>query len=102
MNPSRRSFLAGSLGVGAALAWERAAQAQAARLDESDPAAQAVGYVQDAARVDKTRFNAYRPGQNCAGCSLYQGDAGSAWGGCVLFGAKQVAAAGWCSAYATM
>ncbi len=102
MNPSRRGFLACGLGLSTAFAWQQAARAQSTRLEESDPAAQKVGYVHDAARVDKARFTTYQSGQNCAGCSLYQGDTGSAWGGCVLFGDRQVAAAGWCSAYATM
>jgi hypothetical protein len=39
-------------------------------------------------------------GQACSNCALYQGKPGSAAEGYSLFGAKQVAGPGWCSAYA--
>jgi len=102
MNTSRRSFLASGLGLGTVLVLPRQAAAETPHLDESDPAARAVSYVHDASKVDKARFPAYAQGQDCGSCSLYQGDAGAAWGGCVLFGDKQVAARGWCSAYTNM
>jgi len=69
-------------------------------LDEKDPAAVALAYVDDASRVDKTRYPQYVAGQVCSNCSLYQGTAGSTQGGCSLFPGKQVAAKGWCSAWA--
>ena len=81
----------------ALLAQEAAAQAMVA---ENDPQAAGVGYKADASKVDKAKYPKYAAGQNCAGCALYQGKAGSASGGCGLFPGKQVAAKGWCSAYA--
>ena len=75
------------------------AQAQV-KLDEKDPQAVALGYVADAAKVDTKKFPKFAAGQNCANCALYQAKAGDAWGGCPLFGTKQVAAKGWCSAWA--
>jgi hypothetical protein len=102
MKNSRRSFLIFSLGVGSSLALARAALAEPAKLSETDPKAQAVGYKTDAATVDKSKFPTYVAGQNCSNCSLFQGKSSDAWGGCLLFGAQQVAAAGWCSSYATM
>ena len=39
---------------------------------------------------------------SCANCSLFQGKATDAYGGCTLFGDKQVAARGWCSSYSNM
>jgi hypothetical protein len=36
----------------------------------------------------------------CANCALFQGKAGDAWGGCPIFAGRQVAAKGWCSAWA--
>ena len=68
-------------------------------LDEKDPIAAKLGYVADAAKADKATFKTYAAGQNCAGCQLYTGKAGAA-GPCALFAGKQVAAKGWCSAFA--
>lgn len=77
------------------------AQAQApALLDEKDAQAAALGYVADAKRVDTKKFPKFATGQVCANCALYQGKASDKAGGCPLFGAKQVAGAGWCSAWA--
>jgi hypothetical protein len=75
------------------------AQAQAA-LDEKDPQAVAMGYVADAKRADAKKFPKYAAGQVCANCALFQGKATDKMGGCPIFGAKQVAGAGWCNAYA--
>ena len=76
--------------------------AQAADLphvDEAGPQAQALGYVHDATKADKAKFQAFVAGSNCAGCQLYQGGAAE-WGACALFAGAAVAAAGWCSAFA--
>jgi hypothetical protein len=102
MKPSRRSFLLHSAVVGSALVLPGVARADAPRLSEDDPAAKAVGYREDATKVDKAKFRTYTAGQTCKSCSLFQGKATDAWGGCMLFGAKQVAAAGWCSSYGNM
>lgn len=102
MKTSRRRFLL--IGVSAAplLALPRSACADAPKLGESDPKAQSLGYVEDASHVDKAKYPAFVAGQNCSNCSLFQGKATDAWGACVLFGDKQVAAKGWCSAYTNM
>ena len=68
-------------------------------LDEADPTAVALGYVADAARVDKAKYPNFVEGSNCANCALYQGAAGSEAGPCPLFAGKQVAAKGWCASY---
>jgi hypothetical protein len=103
MKTSRRHFLHRVMVVGAgvtpALILGRTALAADEKVSESDPTAKSLGYVGDATRVDKARFPAYAVGQNCSTCSLFQGKSGDAWGGCVLFGAKLVAAHGWCSSY---
>jgi hypothetical protein len=96
---SRRSFiqilpLAGALALGA-----RPALADAPKVDEKDPQAVALGYVADAARVDKAKFAKYTPGQACASCQLYQGKATDPTAPCAIFAGKQVAGKGWCSAY---
>ena len=96
MNETRRYFLitvaAGSAGLA------RPAFAQV-KVDEKDPQAVALGYVADAAKVDRKKFSKYSADQRCSNCALYQGKPGDAAGGCAIFGGKQVAANGWCSAW---
>lgn len=101
-NQERRAFLwmvpAAALAAGAARAATPAAPA-APMVDEKDPAATGLGYVADAARIDKARFKQYAAGQQCTSCQLYGGAAGSANGPCPIYPGKSVAAKGWCSAY---
>jgi hypothetical protein len=95
----RRTFiLQVAAGGGVALAATQAT-AQAARLDEKDPQAVALGYRHDTTKVDKAKFPKHTNDQKCSNCQLFQAKAGDAWGGCPLFGTKQVAANGWCSAW---
>ena len=89
----RRVFLMTLGASGAALA--NGVQAQAL-LDEKDAQAVALGDVADAKRVDVKKYPKFAAGQNCSNCALFQGKAG----GCPLFAGKQVADAGWCSAWA--
>ena len=76
-----------------------AAQGAPQHLDEKDPQAQALGYKHDATKVDKAKFKNYQPGQTCANCQQFQAKAKEEWAGCAIFGAKQVNAKGWCSAW---
>ncbi len=95
---SRRTFLLQVAAAGTALA---ASQAHAqAKLDEKDPQAVGLGYVADTKKADAKKYPKHTAEQKCNNCALYQGKASDAWGGCPLFGAKQVAGAGWCSAWA--
>lgn len=75
------------------------ARAQAL-VDEKDLQAVALGYVADAKRVDTKKYPKFAAGQNCANCALYQGKPADKQAGCPLFGVKQVAGPGWCSAWA--
>jgi hypothetical protein len=59
----------------------------------------AVGYVENASRVDPKKYPDYVRGSNCENCLQLQGTAGTAYRPCSLFPAKLVAAAGWCSAW---
>jgi len=68
-------------------------------LDEKDPLAVALAYVDDASRVDASKHKNYIAGSVCAGCALYQGKPEDAGGPCALFPGKQVAAKGWCSSW---
>ena len=96
---NRRIFLM-QLAAGVALLAASQAQAQAARVDEKDPQAVALGYVADTTKADTKKFPKHTNDQNCNNCALFQGKAADAWGGCPLFGVKHVTAGGWCSAWA--
>ena len=71
-----------------------------AKVDEKDPQAVALGYVADTTKADKKKFPKHTNDQKCNNCALYQGKPSDAAGGCPLFGTKQVAGPGWCSAWA--
>ncbi len=93
----RRVFLMTLAASGAALATSARAQAM---VDEKDPQAAALGYVADAKRVDPKKYPKYAAGQVCTNCALYQGKPTDKAAACPLFAGKQVAGAGWCSAWA--
>ena len=98
---TRRHFIRlAALSGAAALSYRQAGAADAPVLDEKDPQAVALGYVSDAARVDKAKYPKYAAGQACSNCQLYQAKTAVPMAPCALFGGKQVAAKGWCSAYA--
>ena len=67
-------------------------------VDEKEPQAVALSYVNDTSKIDKTRFPKYEAGQLCSNCSLYQGAAADQ-GPCPLFPGKHVASKAWCSAW---
>lgn len=97
---ARRTFLRASLAAVLPLgALPLLALSDSHRLGEDEPAAVALGYKHDAASVDSARFPRYAAGQLCENCALYQPGA-EGWGGCGVFPGKQVAAKGWCNAYA--
>ncbi|WP_246291045.1 high-potential iron-sulfur protein [Paraburkholderia fynbosensis] len=43
------------------------------QLQESDPAAQALGYRTDASRVDYAKYSRFSGNQRCSNCQFYQG-----------------------------
>jgi hypothetical protein len=96
---SRREFIQLVPIAACGLMVGKSAFAQAKMVDEKSPQAVAVGYVADAAKVDKAKYPKFAAGQNCANCQLFQGKAGDAAGGCAIFPGMQVSAKGWCSAY---
>jgi hypothetical protein len=99
INLGRRGLL-GRLGLALSLpplALSPATPARSAELtllDESDPSAQAEGYVSDASRAKGADA-----GANCANCSLYAATSDATQGTCQYFPDKLVKAAGWCQAY---
>ena len=68
-------------------------------LSESDATAMALGYKEDATKVDKAKFTTYKEGSMCSNCKFWTGKEGDAYGPCGLFPGKSTAAKGWCSGY---
>ena len=97
---TRRKFML-HVAAGSSVVATSAAMAQATgpKLDEKDPAAVALGYVADTAKADKKKFPKHTADQKCTNCNFFVGKATDAAGGCPLFGTKQVAGPGWCSAW---
>ncbi len=71
-------------------------------VELTDPTAQALLYVHDAANVDTSNPAAarYMPGQTCGNCVQLQGEEGPEWRPCPLFPGKSVHVDGWCSVWA--
>jgi hypothetical protein len=86
------------LAAGVVLA-ARAARADDEKLSVTDPAAVALGYVEDAAHVDAKKFPDYAPGSDCENCLKLEGKSGQTYRPCSLFPGKLVAAKGWCSGW---
>ncbi len=104
---SRRNFLfklAVSASAPVALGSKLLAQATPppppAKVQESDPVAQALGYKEDTTKVDAAKYPNHKPDQKCSGCALYTGKAGDKEGPCTVFQNKIVTADGWCATYA--
>lgn len=98
---TRRNFVFHAIPAATlALTASRMTHAQAARLEETDPGAVALGYKHDATKVDAKKYPAYVAGRNCAGCQLYAGKATDPWAACGAVGGKQVNAKGWCIVWA--
>jgi hypothetical protein len=98
---SRRALLRTlSLTMAAASVMSRRARgAEPQKLDVKDPAAVALGYVENAAQVDVKKYPAFVKGSTCDNCLQLQGKAGSDYRPCGLFPGKLVAVSGWCSGW---
>jgi hypothetical protein len=100
---SRRDALKGFvLLCGAAGALSPGREARAAELPHlstEDPTAKALGYHEDAKKVDAKKFPTYAAGQMCSTCMQFQGKAGDAYSGCNIFAGKAVNANGWCQVW---
>jgi hypothetical protein len=102
---SRRAIVKGGLIAGAlipsfGLLADTAGAASLPALDPKDPTAQALGFNNDASKVDAAGNPTYKAGQKCSTCAQYQGKAGDASAGCNIFAGKSVPAAGWCRVWA--
>jgi hypothetical protein len=88
------------LAAAAAVAALPASAADAPKLDPKDPAAVALGYVDDVTKLDKKRQPDYVEGSSCENCLQLQGKAGAALRPCNLFPGKLVSSGGWCRSWA--
>ena len=68
-------------------------------LSPGNPAAQALGYVDNTALVDNAKFPNHTKAQKCANCAFCGAKPGAPWGPCQLFPGFQVNTDGWCSAH---
>ena len=98
-NPKRRQFIKETalITLGSSLLSE-SSHAIATKLNPKDPAAAALGYVENASKVDTQRFPGYKLGQNCASCALILLQY-SPYRPCKIFPKNLVNANGWCSAW---
>ncbi|MDP9010903.1 MAG: high-potential iron-sulfur protein [Pseudomonadota bacterium] len=85
--------------VTAALPLRRSQAAELPHLDVKDPAAMAVGYLENVSQVDLKKYPTYIKGSNCENCLLLQGTTGSHYRPCNLFPGKAVSVSGWCSGW---
>ncbi len=97
---SRRIFIARTLAGGCALAGLGTAALAATHVEETDETAVGLGYRHDTKTVDQKKYPNHTPQQQCVDCAFWQGTPTDAWAGCAMFGRKQVAQHGWCSAFA--
>ena len=96
---SRRVFIARVVAGGTAIITVGAQAQGAPMVDEKDAQASALGYVADTKKADAKKYPKHTNDQKCSNCQFWQGSASDAWAGCALFGRKQIAASGWCTAY---
>src|SRR5258708_34108722 len=68
--------------------------------DPSDPTAKALGFVNDATKIDSKTHPTFKAGQKCSTCAQFQGQASDATAACTIFAGKSVPAGGWCQVWA--
>ncbi len=95
---SRRRLLAGVFQAVVAMPWlyQVSESAPVMPLDPADPQAKRLGYVENAATVDRGANPSFSADQKCSNCVQYRGRPGEPRGPCNVFEGKTVAAAGWC------
>jgi hypothetical protein len=102
-DPTRRALIKslGAAAGAAALVLEQrpARAADAPHVDAKDSAAAALGYTEDATRVNSAKYPTYTKGSTCENCSLLGGKEGASFRPCQLFAGKLVAAKGWCTGW---
>lgn len=103
MMRTRRRVIAGLLGAlalaGAPDRPLKAAQVgRRTKLNPAEPAAVAIAYIENAAKVDRKKFPAFKRGQSCQTCALLE--PGTSWEReCSIVPGRLVMATGWCKAW---
>jgi hypothetical protein len=67
-------------------------------LSPTEPAATAIAYVENAAKVDAKAFPAYQRGQSCVTCGFVEFGTGRTRG-CSIVPGRLVLATGWCRSW---
>jgi len=99
MNHLRRKLIKGTLlltGANMAMAVLPVAADVLPELKETDPEAIAIGYTNNARKVDKAKYPGYEAGQTCTSCAL-AGFSSAMRKPCSLVPGKLVAGGGWCT-----
>jgi hypothetical protein len=86
-------------GLSASVPWTGARSAEPQKLDVKDPAAVALGYVENVSQVNTKKYPNFVPGSNCENCLQLQGTAGNNYRPCSLFPGKLVSVSGWCTSW---
>jgi hypothetical protein len=86
-------------GLSAGLGWRPTLGAPPARLDPKDPAAVALGYVENVTHLDAKKYPGFVTGSSCENCLQLQGTAGNNYRPCGLFPGKLVSVSGWCKGW---
>lgn len=97
MDSRRRSILIAAPALALGLMASRNAAAQA-KVTEADPTGKALGYKEDASKVDTAKFKQFVKGSTCANCNFYAAK-GATEGTCAALGARLVMGKGWCTAW---
>lgn len=102
---SRRSLLktgliAGTLLPTVGLISGNADAATLPPLDPNDPTAKALGFTNDASKVDTKTHPTFKSGQRCGTCAQFQGKPGDGRAACTIFAGKSVPEGGWCQVWA--
>lgn len=100
-NISRRDLMKSGLFAGAlvptlGLVGNDSHAAELTPLNPNDPQAKALGFTDDASKVDTSVHPTYKPGQRCSTCQQYQGKPTDATAACTIFAGHSVPAGGWC------
>jgi hypothetical protein len=101
---SRRSIVKSGLIAGAilpvsGLVCRGAGAAALPPLDPADPTAKALGFVNDAGKVDTKAYPSFKPTQKCGTCAQFQGKPTDPTAACTIFAGKSVPVGGWCQVW---
>jgi high potential iron-sulfur protein len=95
----RRFLILGAGAIAMAFTAKESRADELPHLSPTDPTASALGYVEDATKLDAAKYPQHKPAQNCANCRQFTKQADSGYGACVIFAGKAVNENGWCSAF---